>query len=89
MNVLHVKVLTPKGIAFEGDALSVYAMATTGVLGILPGHTPFIADLDNDGILRIMDTMQRETRYCVRGGAIEVKPDETLILAGACELLKD
>ena len=89
MNPIHVKVITPKGIAYEGDALSVYVPATKGVIGVLPGHTPFIADLAEEGVLRIQDTMQRESRFLIRGGALEIKPEETIILTGHSEPLKD
>jgi F-type H+-transporting ATPase subunit epsilon len=42
---MHVEVVTPKGIAFAGDADEVIAPGASGEFGVLPGHTPFLTAL--------------------------------------------
>lgn len=40
-----VKVVTPEGVAFEGDVQIAIATSAAGELGIMAKHTPLVADL--------------------------------------------
>ena len=40
---LHVRVVSPEELLFEGVAASVVAPAWDGKVGVLPGHAPMIA----------------------------------------------
>ena len=39
---LHVRVVSPAEVVFEGDAAAVVAPAWDGQVGVLPGHAPFL-----------------------------------------------
>jgi F-type H+-transporting ATPase subunit epsilon len=42
---MHLEVVTPKGVAFSGEADEVIAPGVEGEFGVLPGHTPFLSAL--------------------------------------------
>ena len=45
--MLHVSVISPEAMLFEGDAQSVVATAFDGEVGILTGHAPMVTLLGN------------------------------------------
>lgn len=77
---LLVTIVTPHGIAFEGEVAALLVPSSRGPLGLLPGYTPLIAELAPKGILTL--TMQEgQKRYFVLfDGALEVKPERTYVL---------
>lgn len=77
---LHIKVVTPNGTPFDGDAAYAYVPSTNGPLGIYPGHTSLIASIKEKGVLRI-GIGDHERFFLLEGGALEVKPSETVILS--------
>jgi F0F1-type ATP synthase epsilon subunit len=83
-NPLNLTIYTANGLAFEGDVLWAYFPSTKGPLGVLPGHTPLIGALANQGVIRL-ETISHELRFfAVFYGAIEVEKDKTLILSEEC-----
>jgi F-type H+-transporting ATPase subunit epsilon len=50
-NTIPFRLVTPKEVAFEGEAELVIAVTTEGEEGILPSHAPFLAAL-KPGVLR-------------------------------------
>jgi F-type H+-transporting ATPase subunit epsilon len=50
-NTIPFRLVTPKEVAFEGQAELVIAVTTEGEEGILPSHAPFLAAL-KPGVLR-------------------------------------
>lgn len=80
MPSLIVNILTPDGLAFEGEAKALYAPSSKGVLGILPNHTPLIAELSPKGVLRIISQNDEETYFAISYGALEVKKEKTIVL---------
>jgi len=49
---LHVRVISPIEVGFDGDAESLVAPAYDGLVGILPGHAPMTVLLGS-GDLRV------------------------------------
>ena len=45
MQTFKLKIITPEKIFFEGDAEQIIAKTTAGYVGILAGHTPYVAKL--------------------------------------------
>lgn len=80
MSSLIVNILTPDGLAFEGEAKAIYAPSSKGVLGVLPNHTPLIAELAPKGVLRITSQNDEEKYFAISYGALEVKKEKTIIL---------
>jgi F-type H+-transporting ATPase subunit epsilon len=82
--LLKVRILSTNGLVYEGQASEVYFPSASGPLGILPGHTPFIAALAEVGIIRLSDELRADHYFVVRRGALEVKPDEVIALSEDC-----
>src|ERR1700761_8754761 len=78
--------ITPRAIAFEGDAELVIATGTEGEVGILPSHAPFLTAL-KPGVLRanVRDgekTTMRLELACGEG-FLQALPDKITILTDA------
>ncbi|WP_375326273.1 F0F1 ATP synthase subunit epsilon [Candidatus Tisiphia endosymbiont of Nemotelus uliginosus] len=50
--ILRVKIITPKSILFDEEALMVTLPGTAGELGVLPGHALLIVEL-KEGVVQI------------------------------------
>ncbi|WP_349408821.1 F0F1 ATP synthase subunit epsilon [Pseudalkalibacillus sp. SCS-8] len=88
MKTFAVSVVTPDGPVYEETgAEMVSAKATSGELGILPGHVPLVAPLTINAI-RIKKDNNTQI-LAVSGGFIEVRPEKVTILAQAAELPTD
>lgn len=81
MNPIALKVLTPNGLAYEGDVLEVYVPTRKGPLGVLPGHTSYIAPLADYGVLRLIDKEHATRYFGLSHGVLEVKPETTIVLS--------
>jgi F-type H+-transporting ATPase subunit epsilon len=82
MSDLSLVILSPRGILFEGECDAAYVPARTGPMGILPGHTPIVAALnEKGGVIRLEMHDGTERCFAVRGGYLSVRPDKTMILS--------
>jgi F-type H+-transporting ATPase subunit epsilon len=70
---MHVTVISPEKAIFDGDAASVTAPAFDGLVGILPGHAPFMTLL-GEGTLTVQDSGEART-FEVQGGFLQVVDD--------------
>ncbi len=70
MTTFPLKIVTPDGIAFEGQAEALTVRTTEGDIGILPGHIPCVAPL---GMGRATIVIDGKRRYaaCI-GGMLSV-----------------
>ncbi len=76
---MHVSVVSPERVLFEGAADAVVAPAFDGLVGILPRHAPFLTLL-GDGVL----TVRREgqaTVFQVSQGFLRVLADRVRVVA--------
>ncbi|HBE98912.1 MAG TPA: hypothetical protein DDW18_02600 [Firmicutes bacterium] len=80
MASLLLNVLTPEGLAFEGEASYVSLPSKKGVLGLMPGYTPLISPLADKGVLKIILPNNEERFFAISFGAVEVKKEKTIIL---------
>jgi len=71
---LHVQVVSPDRIWFEGDAASVIAPAFDGQVGILPRHAPMVALLGT-GVLQVDGR-----RFTVAGGFLQVADNRVRVV---------
>ena len=65
---------------FSGTVSMVIATGSLGEMGITPGHTPLLCDL-NPGPVRLVMNDGEEEIYYLSGGYIEVQPTSISILA--------
>lgn len=70
MNSFPLKIVTPDGLKFDGQAQELIVRTTTGDLGILAGHTNCVAPL---GMGQALVMVEGQKRYgaCI-GGMISV-----------------
>jgi F-type H+-transporting ATPase subunit epsilon len=84
---IHLEVVTPEMQLFSGPVDSVTVPASTGYLGILPGHAPLLAEL---GVGEISYSVgdHAEHFFC-SWGFLEVLPDRVVVLAQSGEATSD
>ncbi|HET7251634.1 MAG TPA: F0F1 ATP synthase subunit epsilon [Gemmatimonadales bacterium] len=76
---MRVTVIAPDRALFDGDATSVVAPAYDGLVGILPGHAPFLTVLGT-GALTIPHG-SASSRFTVQGGFLQVVGDTVRVVA--------
>ena len=83
MTAFPLKIVTPDGLAYEGQAEEVIVRTTGGDLGILAGHINCGAPL---GMGRAMLVMDGKTRYaaCI-GGMVSVVNGQVTVVATTFE----
>jgi F-type H+-transporting ATPase subunit epsilon len=84
---VHLRIVTPHEVKVDQAADMVIFRCVNGDMGVLPGHEPTAAVLD-DGILRILNA-GAERRIAVFGGIAEVKDDAVNILTSSAEWPED
>ena len=83
MTAFPLKIVTPDGLEYEGQAEEVIVRTTGGDLGILAGHINCVAPL---GMGRAMLVMDGKTRYaaCI-GGMVSVVNGQVTVVATTFE----
>jgi F-type H+-transporting ATPase subunit epsilon len=76
---LHVKIIDPNKVVFEGESEYVLAPGRQGTLGIMANHTPMFAELIA-GDLYI--AKPNEQVLNIDSGILKVRGDDVLILIG-------
>ena len=81
---MHCNVVSAEKKLFDGRAEIVVASGVQGELGILPGHTPLLTELQ-PGTVKIKKQGGEEELIYVSSGFLEVQPDTVTILADSAE----
>lgn len=81
---VHVDVVSAEKELFSGLAQLVVATAELGEVGILPGHSPFLARL-KPGQVRIQISDTETQVFYVSSGLLEVQPHIVTVLAEYAE----
>ena len=68
MAELHVMLVSPEEILYEGDAEMVVCRAADGDIAFLPGHVPFLGAL-GEGVVRVISP-EGDVRAAVHGGFV-------------------
>jgi F-type H+-transporting ATPase subunit epsilon len=82
--VLHVELVSPERILYEGDAEMVVCRTTEGEVAFLTGHAPFLGALATGRVRLITPTGNVEA--AVHGGFVEVRDNRVTILSDVAEL---
>ena len=80
---LHVEIVTPRAVAWTGNAQDVQAPGGLGEFGVLPKHIPFLTTLE-PGIVKVR-TERGVRRFRVGAGFAEAGPDRVVLLVDSCE----
>ncbi len=76
---IHVRVVSPEKVVYEGDASALVVPAWDGQVGILPGHAPMLALL-GAGELTVHVPGGNTQRYHVAGGILKVEAAGVTVL---------
>ena len=82
---LHVELVSPEDILYEGEADQVVCRPTGGEIAFLPGHQPFVGALVTYPV-RILLPGSGEVVAAVHGGFVEVRDDRVTVLSDVAEL---
>jgi F-type H+-transporting ATPase subunit epsilon len=75
---MHITVISPEKAIFDGDAASVTAPAFDGLVGILPGHAPFMTLL-GEGALTVQGVGETHA-FQVQRGFLQVVDDNIRVV---------
>jgi F-type H+-transporting ATPase subunit epsilon len=82
---MHVELVSVEARLWSGEANAVFARTVEGQIGILPRHSPLLAELAPGWIVRIQTEGEPELHVAVHGGFLSVRPDGVSILAEMAE----
>jgi F-type H+-transporting ATPase subunit epsilon len=86
---MTVELVSVERELWSGKASFVFARTTVGEIGVLPGHEPTLAQLEEAGIVRIDGTDGSTTTAAVHGGFLHITPEGVTVLAESAELSGD
>ena len=78
MNSFHLKIVTPEGVCYDGQAQSVTVNTITGYMGVLAGHIDITTALGSGEARVVVDGMTR-TAEC-KNGLLSVQSGEVTLL---------
>jgi F-type H+-transporting ATPase subunit epsilon len=82
-DVIQLEVVTPDRSVLRASVAEVQVPGLVGYLGVLPGHTPLLAEL---GLGQLSYRQGSQTFYATAfGGLAEILPDRVIVLAEAAE----
>ena len=80
----HLQVVTPDGLAFEGEAESLSVRTQEGIIGILPRHIDYVAPLGM-GEAVIVEPEGKTRRAACIGGMVAVQSGAVRLVATTFE----
>jgi ATP synthase, F1 epsilon subunit (delta in mitochondria) len=86
MAEMTVELVAVERRVWSGQASFVLARTTVGEIGVLPGHEPTLAQLEEAGTVRIDGTDGTTTTVAVHGGFLSITPEVVTVLAESAEL---
>lgn len=85
---IHVELVSPEQIVFEGEADLVIVRTTTGEIGFQAGHVPFVGVL-NVAEARLQMSDGTRQSIAIHRGFVELANDHLTILSDVAELSSD
>jgi F-type H+-transporting ATPase subunit epsilon len=82
---MHVELVAVERRLWSGEANFVLARTTVGDIGVLPGHEPTLAQMEEAGVVRIDATDGSRLTVAVHGGFLSITPDGVTVLAEFAE----
>ena len=82
---LHVQVVSPERVLYEGDAEMVVCRTSDGEIAFLPGHVPFLGALSIAKVRAILPGGADQV-IAVHRGFVEVSHDDVTVLSDVAEL---
>ncbi|HEV7789389.1 MAG TPA: F0F1 ATP synthase subunit epsilon [Pseudonocardia sp.] len=89
MAEMTVELVAVERRLWSGEASFVFARTTEGEIGVLPGHEPTLAQLEQAGVIRIDTAQGNSVTAAVHGGFLSITPDGVTVLAESAELAEE
>jgi F-type H+-transporting ATPase subunit epsilon len=89
MAEMTVELVAVERRLWSGEATFVFARTTEGEIGVLPGHEPTLAQLEQAGVIRIDTPQGNSVTAAVHGGFLSITPDGVTVLAESAELAEE
>ena len=86
MAEMTVELVAVERRIWSGSATFVLARTTEGEVGVLPGHEPTLAQLEDTAVVRVDGSNGTSTTLAVHGGFLSITPDNVTVLAEYAEL---
>jgi F-type H+-transporting ATPase subunit epsilon len=86
---MSVELVAVERRLWSGDATFVFARTTEGEIGVLPGHEPTLAQLEQAALVRIDTPGGDSVTAAVHGGFLSITPEMVTVLAEAAELSEE
>ncbi len=83
MSTFHLKVVTADRLFYDDEVERIVVRTTTGDVGILPRHVPYVAALGIGG-LTVVTAGQTKTA-AIAGGFVQTDADGATVLVRTCE----
>lgn len=80
MKKYHLRITTPAGNIFDGDAIRLSVRGVMGDIAIMAGHIPFVTALE-DGEIKVYVSDNEIKKMDCSGGVLTVSKDMVQILA--------
>ena len=89
MAQMSVELVAVERRLWSGEAIFVFARTTEGEIGVLPGHEPTLAQLEQAGLVRIDTPEGTSITAAVHGGFLSITPEGVTVLAENAELAEE
>ena len=89
MAQMSVELVAVERRLWSGDATFVFARTLEGEIGVLPGHEPTLAQLEQAGLVRIDTPDGTSVTAAVHGGFLSITPESVTVLAEVAELAEE
>lgn len=89
MAEMTVELVAVERRLWSGEASFVFARTTEGEIGVLPGHEPTLAQLEQAGVVRIDTPQGTSVTAAVHGGFLSITPEGVTVLAELAELSEE
>ena len=86
MAKLAVELVAPDRLVWQVEADLVVVKTTEGEIGIMPNHSPVLAELAEGSVMRVIDGGQQKLIAAVHGGFISMSRNEIQVLSEGAEL---
>src|ERR1700743_3677632 len=85
MPELNVEIVAVDRKIWSGEGTFLFTRTTVGEIGILPRHSPLVAQLVDDAMVRVEREGEDDLRIAVDGGFLSVTEEGVSILAESAE----
>lgn len=79
MKTFHLEIVTPEGVAYNGEAVQLSVRAVNGSMSVLAGHIPLVTALKN-GVCRVYKKENEPLEAECSGGMLSVTKENVRLL---------